>query len=826
MSRFSLALRLLWRDGRSGELTILLAALIIAVSCSTAISLFSDRLQGTMNHQAAEFLAADLVITGPAPLTPELLEQAQALKQSQTVEFPSVLMEGEDLLLASIKAVSAAYPLRGQLKITDNDYNSEKISTQPPAAGQAWVEKRILSALHLKLGDTLTVGEKALIVSQILTYEPDKRGDFFNMSPRVLINSADLAATNAIQAGSRVHYLYQFSGDENALAQFKKRVKPQLNPSQRLIDIHEDRPEIGNALIRAERYLGLSSIVVILISGVAIAMATRRYSERHFNTAAILRCLGCKQGEILGLFSGQFLALGLAASSVGCGIGWLAQQGLFYLLRDLLPVKVASPSLFALLFGFSTGLAILFGFALPPLLRLKKVSALRVLRRDLEPLPTSAWLVYGLALSLIAVLIWRYTNDLKMTATIIGGSVLSLLVMGGLLYLLLIQARKLLPRVGLSWRFGLQALLRNPQASISQILAFSITLVAMMLSFTVRTDLLNDWQLQLPTNAPNHFAMNIFPAQLNDFSRDLSQKQITGNQLYPVVSGRLVAINNVAVQQIVSKESEGERATRRDLSLTWAVTLPSDNKLVAGSWWETDAPKNLVSVEEKLAKNLGIKVGDSLSFTVGSQQFIATVSNLRSLRWDTMKPNFYMIFSPKTLDDFPSTYLTSFFLAPDQKNSLNELVKTYPNITVLEVDLILAQLKLILSQLTSAVNYVLYFALLAGFTVLFAAVYATLDQRIYEGALMRTLGANRALLRKNHLIEFSLLGFIAGVLAVIISQALVFALYHWVLLMDYHPNFLMCGLTPVIGTLFVTLAGYFGVREVANKSPMVILRLG
>ena len=826
MSRFSLALRLLWRDGRSGELTILLAALIIAVSCSTAISLFSDRLQGTMNHQAAEFLAADLVITGPAPLTPELLEQAQALKQSQTVEFPSVLMEGEDLLLASIKAVSAAYPLRGQLKITDNDYNSEKISTQPPAAGQAWVEKRILSALHLKLGDTLTVGEKALIVSQILTYEPDKRGDFFNMSPRVLINSADLAATNAIQAGSRVHYLYQFSGDENALAQFKKRVKPQLNPSQRLIDIHEDRPEIGNALIRAERYLGLSSIVVILISGVAIAMATRRYSERHFNTAAILRCLGCKQGEILGLFSGQFLALGLAASSVGCGIGWLAQQGLFYLLRDLLPVKVASPSLFALLFGFSTGLAILFGFALPPLLRLKKVSALRVLRRDLEPLPTSAWLVYGLALSLIAVLIWRYTNDLKMTATIIGGSVLSLLVMGGLLYLLLIQARKLLPRVGLSWRFGLQALLRNPQASISQILAFSITLVAMMLSFTVRTDLLNDWQLQLPTNAPNHFAMNIFPAQLNDFSRDLSQKQITGNQLYPVVSGRLVAINNVAVQQIVSKESEGERATRRDLSLTWAVTPPSDNKLVAGSWWEADAPKNLVSVEEKLAKNLGIKVGDVLSFTVGSQQFTATVNNLRSLRWDTMKPNFYMIFSPKTLDDFPSTYLTSFFLAPEQKNSLNELVKTYPNITVLEVDLILAQLKLILSQLTSAVNYVLYFALLAGFTVLFAAVYATLDQRIYEGALMRTLGANRALLRKNHLIEFSLLGFIAGVLAVIISQALVFALYHWVLLMDYHPNLLMCGLTPVIGTLFVTLVGYFGVREVANKSPMVILRLG
>jgi putative ABC transport system permease protein len=822
MTNIRLALRLLWRDGRSGELTILLFALVIAVSCSTAISVFSDRLQRTMTNQAAEFLAADLVIASPAPLTAELIATAQALKQSQSVEFPSVLMEGEELLLASIKAVSADYPLRGQLKISDN--NREIISTTPPPAGQAWVDKRVLSALHLKLGDALTVGEKALTISQILTYEPDKQGDFFSMSPRVLINSDDLAATNAIQAGSRVHYAYQFSGDEQTLADFKRHIKPLLNPSQRIIDIHEDRPEIGNALSRAERYLGLSSIVVILISGVAIAMATRRYSERHFNTAAILRCLGCKQREILGLFSGQFLVLGLAASSVGCGIGWLAQQGLFYLLRDLLPIQVASPSLFALLFGLATGMAILLGFALPPLLRLKKVSALRVLRRDLEPLPTSAWLVYGLALSLLGVLIWRYTNDLKMTVTIIGGSVLALLVIGGVLYLLLIQARKLLPKLGLTWRFGLQAVVRNPQTSVSQMLAFSITLVAMMLSFTVRTDLLKDWQMQLPDNAPNHFVMNIFPAQLADFSRDLAQKQIVDNHLYPAVSGRLVSVNGVAVQQIVSKESEGDRPTRRDLNLTWSANLPNDNKLVAGSWWQADAPKNLVSVEEKLAKNLNLKIGDNLGFTVGSQQFAATVSNIRSLRWDTMKPNFYMIFSPNTLNDFPSTYLTSFYLAPEQKNSLNELVKTYPNITVLEVDLILAQLKLILSQLTSAVNYVLYFALLSGFTVLFAAVYASLDQRIYEGALMRTLGASRALLRKTHLIEFALLGFIAGLLAVFISQALVFSLYHWVLLMDYQPNLLLCGLTPIIGTFFVTLAGYIGVRNVANKSPMLILR--
>jgi len=824
MKRFNLALRLLWRDGRSGELTILCAALIIAVSCSTAINLFSDRLQRTMTQQAAEFLAADLVITSPTPFSLSTLNTT-GLKQAQAVEFPSVLMEQNELLLVSVKAVSALYPLRGQLKISDNDYQAEKSTTQPPPPGQAWVEKRVLSALHLKLGDKLTVGEKVLQVSKVLTYEPDKQGDFFSMSPRVLINFYDVAATGAVQAGSRVHYLYQFSGAEADLVLLKTQLQPRLNPSQRLVDLKENRPEVGNALSRAERYLGLSSIVVVLIAGVAIAMATRRYSERHFNTAAILRCLGCTQQQILWLFSWQFLSLGLVASSIGCGIGWLAQIGLFVLLRDLLPAQVASPSWFSLLFGFTIGMAILLGFALPPLLRLKKVSPLRVLRQDLEPLPLSAWLVYGTALSLISGLVWQYTHDLKMTGLIIGGSLGLLVSMGGLLYGLLIHARKLLPHLSLTGRFALQALVRQPQTSVSQLLAFSITLVAMLLSFTVRNDLLKDWQLQLPSNAPNHFALNIFPYQLQDFTAHLKQQQIAANQLYPVISGRLVAINAVAVQKRVSKESEGERATQRDLSLTWATELPKDNQLVAGSWWNlANPPKNLVSVEEKLAQNLNIKLGDKLTFTVGSDSFSATVSSLRSLRWDSMKPNFYMLFSPHTLADYPSTYLTSFYLAKNQKDKLNQLVKTYPNMTVLEVDLILAQLKLILSQLTSAINYILYFALLAGFTVLFAAVYASLDQRVYEGALMRTLGANRTLLHKIHCLEFFLLGFIAGVFAVLISQLLVFFLYHSILKMTYQPNFWLCGLTPFIGAAVVMLAGYSGVRKVTSKSPLVILR--
>lgn len=824
MNRLILAIRLLFRDARSGELSILVLALIIAVTSSTAISLFADRLHRTMSGQAADFLAADLVITTPALIPQQWINKAKSLnlEQARTAEFSTVLIENDELLLSGIKAVSSKYPLRSYLKTTSSDYSEESIKHQGPIAGEAWADKRVLSALKLKPGDTLIVGEKKLTVSQLITYEPDKRGDLYSLSPRVMINDADLEATQVLKPGSHVHYFFQFSGEAEPLAEFNRWIKPQLNASQRIMDIHEDRPELGSALSRAERYLGLSSIVVILIAGVAIAMSTRRYSERHFNSTAILRCMGCKQREILWLYIVQFLFLGVLASAIGTLLGWFAQETLFHLLRDLLPAKVANPSLIAVILGFLTGLAILFGFALPPLLRLKNVSPLRVLRRDLDPLPSSAWLVYSLALTLVAVLIWRYTQDLKMTVTIIGGGLITVLLSAALIYFLLVQSRKILPHMSLSWRFGMQGLLRNPKASVSQILAFSITLLAMILSFTVRNDLLDDWKKQLPDKAPNHFVLNVFPQQVDSFKQQLQQQKITDSQFYPVIRGRLVKINDVAVQQIVSKDSQGERATHRDLSLTWAQDLPKDNQTIAGQW--DVSQKGLVSIEQKLAKSLHVSLGDKLTFTIGSQQLSASVSHIRSVQWDTMKPNFYMIFTPDTLTGFATTYLTSFYLAPENKNFLNLLVKKYPAITVLEVDAMLKQFKMILTQLTAAINYLLYFALLAGFTVLFAAVYSTLDSRLFEGALMRTLGANRTLLRKSHLVEFSLLGLISGVIAVIMSELLVFALYTFVLHLDYQVSWLLWMIIPLISIFCITLAGYWGVRGVVNKSPMRVLR--
>jgi len=825
MSRFTLALRLLWRDSRSGELTLLILALLIAVSSSTAIALFSDRLQRTMSHQAAELLGADLVIASPEMIAPQWLEYAKQLHltMARTAEFPSVLIEHDELLLASIKAISDTYPLRGFLKTRDGDAGVETIVHHGPELGTAWLDKRILSALKLTLGDTLTVGEKPLLVTKIITYEPDKKGDFFSFSPRVMINDLDLSATGVIQPGSQVHYYFQFIGADSALAAYKNWLKPQLNPSQRVMDSQDNRPELSSALNRAERYLGLSSILVILIAGVAIAMATTRYTERHFNATALLRCLGLKQREILWLYSSQFMVLGLIVSALGSALGYGAQVGLFYILRELLPQPIASPSLGSLFFGFIIGIVVLLGFALPPLLRLKQVSALRVLRRELEPRQPAVWLVYGLALSLISVLIWKYTHDLKMTVSILGVGFITLMVLGLLMMGLLTLIHKRLDGMSLLWRLALQGLLRNHRASISQILAFSITLVAMLLSFNVRNDIINDWQQQLPKDAPNHFALNIFPNQVQDFKAELKQQHIAGSEFYPVVKGRLTAINDIAVQKRASKDSQGDNAIHRDLSLTSAADLPNENKLQAGEWWTHSQP-GLVSVEQKLAESLTIKVGDNLTFTVASQQFHATVANIRSLRWDTMRPNFYMVFSPGSLDAYPSTFITSFYLAESQKELLNALVKKYPSTTILEVDLILQQFKTLLTQLTQAINFLLYFALMAGFMVLLAAVYATLDQRIYEGALMRTLGASRRLLRTAQFIEFSVLGLISGVLAVVISEFMLLALYTQVLHISYHPSFSLWLLVPVSNAILISMVGCWGVRQVLNKPPLQVLR--
>jgi putative ABC transport system permease protein len=824
----SLATRQLLRDARAGELRVLFFALLVAVAASTAIGYFSARLNDGMLMRATEFLGADLLLSGSSPAAPEQINRGKqlGLDHSQVVEFSSVIASDADIQLASVKAADNAYPLRGQLKSAAAPYAAEQAGPGPQP-GEAWAEARLFAALELSVGDTIEVGSKNLILSRVLTYEPDRAGDFYSLTPRVLMHLDDLAATGVVQPGSRVRYRELWRGTPEALGAYRQAVSTNLAANQRLEDARDGNRQIGSALGRAERYLNLASLAAVLLAGVAVALSAARFAARRFDASALLRCLGLSRNQALGLFSLQLALLGLGASLIGALLGWLAQHGLFYLLQGLLPAQIPAGSFWPALAGIATGLVALAGFALPPLAALGRVPPLRVLRRDLLPVPASSWLVYGAALFALGLIMWRLSLDLQLTFALLGGGLVAALLLGGLLLLGLQSLRRLLARASLHWRLGLGQLLRHPLAAAGQALAFGLILLAMALIALLRGELLDTWQDQLPEQAPNHFALNVLPADKDAFAARLAELSPHPAPLYPVVPGRLTMINGEPVRQIVSKESQGERAVRRDLSLTWAADLPEGNQLLAGTWWSASTTDDLpgVSVESELAESLQLELGDRLRFNVGGLDRDARVSNLREVDWNSFQPNFYMIFEPGTLQDLPVTYLTSFYLPAQQERRLVELSRAFPAVTLLQVEALLAQLRSILAQVTLAIEFVLLFVLAAGLAVLFAGLQATLDERIRQGALLRALGAERTLLVKARRTEFALLGAISGLLAAIGCELISFLLYRFAFDLAWHAHPWLL-LLPLIGALLVGGAGVLGTRRALNVSPLTVLREG
>jgi putative ABC transport system permease protein len=829
VTRWRLAMRLLVRDWRAGELRILSAAIVIAVAASTAIGFFTDRLGRGMINQSADFLGADLVLESPRPVKAEWLAEARTtgLQTSETLGFSSVLVVGDQLQLASVRAVDAGFPLRGRLRTAAGPFLTDAEDSTTPAAGEAWAAPRLLTRLGLNSGDTLAVGKQSLVVRKVLTFEPGEAGSPFGLAPRLLMNLADVPATGVVQPGSRLTYHYLFAGSEADIARYRGWLKSRLGPSHRLVGVQEGRRAVGTALERAERFLGLAVMAAIVLAGVAIAMAARRYSERHFDMSAMLRCLGATQRDLLELYLAQLLVLGLLASGAGCLLGWLAQQGLLVLLAELLPMAPSATRAWPVVAGLLTGLVVLAGFALPPVLRLKRVPPLRVLRRDLSPLPGNAWLVYGAAVAAVVLLMWRYTDNVKLTLAALAGGAAALAVLGVLGFILLALGRRLHTQVGVAWRFGLNNLWRRRRTSVSQILAFGLALMAMAVIALVRSDLLTTWESQLPVDVPNHFAINILPDRVEAVRGFMEAREVPTTQIYPMVRGRLVSINDEPVRQAVTKEAQSDNALNRELNFTWTTELQEDNRIVNGRWWQSgDSGRPLVSVESKLAERLGIELDDELGFTVGDERFSARVLSIRSVQWDSFRPNFYMVFPPGVIEGFPATWMTSFYLPPGDKPVLIELVRNYPAVTVLEMDLIIAQVERIFRQVTLAVEYVLLFVLLAGFAVLFAALQASLDERLYEGALLRALGASRRQLRSGHLAEFITLGALAGLVAAIGTECIAWVLYSQVLHFDYSFKWPVWIAAPLLGAVLIGAAGYRGTRPVVERSPVLLLREG
>ncbi len=825
----TLATRQLLRDARAGELRVLFFALLVAVAASTAIGYFGARLNGAMLLRATEFLGADLVVEGSSPARPEQIQAGEALKlkHAQIVVFSTVIATDAGIQLSSIKAVDGVYPLRGELKSAADLYQPEEVS-RGPKPGEAWAESRLLPAVDLKVGDDIDVGSKTLKLTRVLTYEPDRAGNFYSLTPRVMINMADLQATGVVQPGSRVSYRDMWTGPPEALAAYRKAIEPGMEPHQEIKDARDGSQQIGGALGKAERYLNMASLVAVLLAGVAVALSAARFAVRRFDASALMRCLGLSRNEALVLFSLQLAMLGLLAALSGALLGWLAQLALFALLHNLLPATVPPGGVMPALAGIGTGLVALAGFALPPLAALGRVPPLRVLRRDMLPIPASSWLVYGAALLALGLIMWRLSLDLVLTFALLGGGVIAAVVLGGLLLLALKSLRRLLARASLPWRLGLGQLLRYPMAAAGQSLAFGLILLSMGLIALLRGELLDTWQNQLPKDAPNYFVLNVLPDQKDAFSQQISKLSPHAAPLYPVVPGRLLNINDKPVSDFVTKDSRGENATRRDLNLTWSANMPEGNKLTAGNWWpangETSATPG-VSVEAKLADSLQIKLGDRLNFMIGGMSRDAVVTSLRDVNWDTFQPNFFIIFQPGTLQDLPTTYMTSFYLPAGNDKQIVELSRTFPAISILGVEALLEQVRSILDQVTLAVQFVLLFVLAAGIAVLFSGLQATLDERIRQGALVRALGAERALLVKARRIEFGLLGAVSGLLAALGCELVTFALYRYAFNLDWAPHAWLL-LLPVIGALLVGGAGVFGTRRALNVSPLTVLRDG
>lgn len=851
------ALRLAWRDWRGGELRLLLLAMIMAVTSVSGIALFTDRLERALVQESANMLAADRVLSGRQQPPREWLEEARdrGLATAEIQAFASMVFSDEGNLLVAAKAVSDSYPLRGELQIADEPFGSPYVVSGGPGRGEVWVESRVLPSLGIGIGDLLYLGEADFVVSQVLVQEPDRQqgGMMENAGPRVLMHLEDVPLTNIIQPGSRVSYRYLFAGELGPLDTFAAWIQERSEGNFRLRDVRDESQEVSDALSRGESFLLLGSLFAVLLAGIAIALTARRYSERHFDYAAILKTLGCTSNQISLIYFAILAVLLVLAVIIGSVAGWMVHEGILLLLQSVIPIDLPAASLMPFAVGALTALICLFAFAMPPLLALKHTSPLRVLRKDLvaAPLSTALPYVFGIAGALLLI-VW-YSQDLLISLILVAAVTGVALVLSGLSYLFLRTGSAAGMRAGSAWMLAMSAVRRRRRQSVLQVLVFSLTIMSLLILALLRTDLIDDWQAQLPENTPNHFMMNISGDQVAGMQDFMAQNELDANPFYPMISAGLLTVNGEPARRPWDDDDEPERtATITERSgeaggdqgvdgegpespgsqqsgtvnrqVTWASQLPPDNEMVAGRWWGDEHRPGLVSVEQDYAERLGLALGDELVFRVNQQEIPVTVDNMRTVRWDNMQPNFFFIFSPGTLDHLGATYLSTLLLEGEEKLLLNDLLREYPTIVVLEVDALIEQIQNIIAQVSSAIELIAALVLVAGALVLLSCVNSTLDERFRENAILRTLGAGRKLIMSSLLIEFAFIGLMAGVIATLGAEVSLYYLQSAVFQQSFVPHYWVWFAGPVAGTVVIAVLGVLATRKVVRTSPLAVLR--
>ncbi|MDG2047940.1 MAG: ABC transporter permease [Halioglobus sp.] len=818
------ATKMLARDWRGGELGVLVMALVLAVGVVSGISAFTTKLQNALVQESHRFLAADAVVSSGRPLPEEWLQQAEVdgLQRALTLSFPSMVYAGdENMYLASIKAVSDAYPLRGELTYGVQPFGEILPASAGPARGEVWLDSRLFSLLDVALQDQVMIGDHAFLVVAVARTEPDQGASFYGFGPRVLMHYDDIPATGVVQPGSRVEYRQLYAGPEASMKSFSRWLQPQLQDGQKALSVEEGQPSISSALARAESFLLLAGSLAVVLAGVAVALAARRFSERHYDYVAIIKSLGATSAAVNRLYASSLLLLGLIATALGCGLGFAIQAVFFKLFAEQLPVQPGSSGVRPYAIGAATSITCLFCFAWPPLRRLGQASPLRVLRRDLPLEDSRAISDYVLGLLAVVLLMWWYSGDWKLTLAVLAGLGVTVGLGFGLALTLLKGGRLVGMSAGNIWRLALAGLQRRGVANALQVVIFSMAIMMLLVLLLVRTSLIDEWQTQLPADAPNHFILNIAPEDVPAVELLLVEEGVSREAFYPMIRGRIMSVNS---EELVSTDDVEEDRRQRETNLTWSQGLPKDNTLVTGRWWPADSDKALVSLEEGFAERLGVNVGDSVGFLVGSQPLEAQVMSIRALDWQSMRPNFYLVFPPKLLASYPSTFMTSFHLEAADKAFLNRFIRSFPAVTVIEMDAVVEQVRGIIEQVSAAINLVLVVILAAGGLVLVAGVQASVDARMHESAILRALGAPRRLILGSLLIEFATLGFFAGFLATMAAELSVYILQTLAMEMRYTPTFWIWPVGILSGALIIGSLGVFSCRKVVSVAPVMVLR--
>lgn len=826
-----LALSIAWHQFKSqwasGEVRVLLFALALAVAATTAVSFFTGRIQSALERQGGLLLGGDLSVISTHALSENYTQEAlrRGLKTASTVEFPSMIIKGENNQLAQIKAVSEGFPLRGDLTIAESIEAAGKTVAAAPLPGTVWIEPRMARMLGVKAGDTLEVGERSVQVGAILQREPSRGGDMFNYAPRVFMNLQDVASTGLIQFGSRIRYQVLVAGDAKDVEGYAAWAKGQLRQGERVEDIRTARPEMKSALEKAQQFLGLSAMVSVILAMVAMFLASLPYAQKGLDTYALMRCFGASRSLIVRILLLQTMLLALIGSTLGCLLGYAAQAGLASLAGNLFVEEIPAPDWLPAVGGVLSGFAILTAIMWPQLQRLRDVPALRILRRELGDFDAAGWLNLLPAVLVIAGLILWNAGSLKLGVA----TMLAFVGIIAAIALLSYAGRKLLSRLpekrSSAWRLGLASLKQRPGMAVAQVTGFGLGLMALVLLALVRNDLLENWRASLPPDAPNRFIINIQPSQIEGIRFFFNRAGLHNAEVYPMVKGRLLAINDNPLDITKYEDDRARRLAEREFNLSWAERMQQDNKLLEGQWWSPEQHgKPLMSLEKGLAEALWIKVGDRLTYDIAGSRITFTVTSLREVEWDTMRANFFAVAPPGVLESFSASYITSFHLPLGQEELLNDLVREFPNLTVLDVAALMEQVRGIMTKMSYAVEYVFGFSLLAGLAVLYAALVATREERIREATLLRVLGASRRQVGTALLAEFLCIGLLAATVATVAANMLAWYVSTQLLSITYQFNLMLALIVLLSSIALIPLAAWLGVRGFMNLPPRQLLQ--